>query len=139
MKNEDENIYMNSLYSALTKNRGKLDGIIFTHPVSKKPKISDINYENEYIQRYFVKKRNAETSTIYEVGLDQFNTIQKNPFYLCITVLWKIKGKLETTDTQDGKILGVREFNLNSISKAKNRMTGISLLLNNPLEFYRDI
>ena len=68
-ENENENIYMNSLYSTLAKKRGKLDGIIFANPVSRKPKVSQINYDDEYIQRYFVKKSNTERSTIYEVDL----------------------------------------------------------------------
>lgn len=139
MKNENENIYMNSLYSTLAKKRGKLDGIIFANPVSRKPKVSQINYDDEYIQRYFVKKSNTERSTIYEVDLGQFNTIQKNPFYVCATILWKIKGNTETVKTDDGNILGVREFNLNSTMKANAKIKGMSLILNNPLEFYKNI
>jgi hypothetical protein len=65
--------------------------------------------------------------------------LQKNPFYTCIGVLWKIKGNTETTESSDGPIMGVRDFNIDSISLAKKTINNINLVLNNPLEFYKDI
>lgn len=139
MKNKDENIYMNSLYSTLAKRRGKLDGLIFVEPITKKPNVDEINYGDKFIVRYFVKKSNSEQNTIYEIDSVQFNTLQKNSFYTCIPVLWQVSGGIETKNTDQGKIVGAREFNLNSVKKANNKIKGIGKVLNNPLEFYKDI
>ena len=137
---EHENIYMNNFYKVLSKHRGKRDpGYMFLNPKHKKPSEDEIDYTKEVMVRYFVQKSNSPTATVYEVDITQFNSLQKNPFYTCIGVLWKIKGNTETTESSDGPIIGVRDFNIDSISLAKKTINNINLVLNNPLEFYKDI
>ena len=139
MESEDENVYMNGIYAMLSDKRGKLDGLTFVEPQYKKPKVEHINYSDEYIVRYFVKKSNSENSTIYEVDSIQFNTLQKNSFYTCIPVLWKITGNIDTIESDETEIVGVRDFNLKSVQKAKVKIKNIEKVLNNPLEFYKNI
>jgi len=137
---ESENIYMNNFYKVLSKHRGKREsGYMFLNPIHKKPSEDEIDYSNEVMVRYFVQKSNSATATVYEVDSVQFNSLQKNPFYTCIGVLWKIKGNINTTESSDGPIIGVRDFNKDSTTRAKKRINNINLVLNNPLEFYKDI
>ena len=53
-------------------------------------------------------------------------------------MIWKIKGEIDTiTDEKGERELGVYEFNLNQVRKTQKIINGISLVLNNPLEFYK--
>ena len=59
--------------------------------------------------------------------------------FTAISLLWKISGN--TTDTQQGvvKIPGVQTTNLNTIKRVESQMPGISMYLNDPLQFYTDV
>ena len=43
------------------------------------PNPTERDYENGYIRRYFVQKRNDKSSPIFEVSLNQFENIDRSP------------------------------------------------------------
>ena len=142
MKNEEPfNIHMNSRYSLLETSKGAgVEEVFHSYPVNKKPSIDDLNYDNDFFLRYFTQKCTSEKFTIYEIDLKQYEIFKKNPFYKTVSVIWKIKGEIDTiTDEKGERELGVYEFNLNQVRKTQKIINGISLVLNNPLEFYSKI
>ena len=86
------------------------------------------DYKVGYIQRYFIQKRNAEDSYVYEVTRQYYSDISINPFFTGVIVKWKISGKREE----------VREMNRKSVNYVSKDMKNLSLYLPNYLQFHKE-
>ena len=137
---EDFNIHLINRYDILTKHRASHSvESFYTHPHLFKPKPSDNDYQTGSIQRFFVKKSTSDNFPVYEVDLEQFGILKRNPFYLSLSLVWRIAGNLETTKDGDESILGVSDFNKYQRESAETEMKGITNFLKNLLEFYKKI
>jgi len=90
--------------------------------------------------RYIAKKYNE--TKIIEVDKPQFdkwleNKIDQNVWQI-IPVYWKISGPLATQTKGAVTTLGVREQNTKTVIELESRMPGISMFLNNPIQYYTD-
>jgi hypothetical protein len=139
---ENVNVHMNSRYNVLARHRGTGDlSSFFSNPHQSKPHPTEEDYRNGFVDRFLVRKSTSPNFPIYEVTNEQFQILRKNPFYISVSLGWKLTGSNETKDggPAGGKILGVSDFNNLSISRADTFISGIRNFLTNPLEFYREV
>lgn len=113
--------------------------VLFSSPVTSTPVLTRDTIIDGIIQRYFIK-RYDETS-ILEISQETYKDWQNNiidkTLYTAISIKWKIKGVTIDQVTASNVIIdGVVSFNTNQIKKAENILPGVSLYLNNPLQYY---
>lgn len=103
------------------------------------PHPTDADYKRGYISRYFIRKVNDPISQIYEVSSDNFTKFKENPFWVAVSIRWKISGSLTTKYNQDGSVneYSVTESNSRSISTAAPIMNNLKLFLPNLTQFYK--
>jgi len=102
--------------------------------------VTNLDRTNGFITRYIAKKYNE--TKIIEIDKLQFdkwleNKIDQNVWQI-IPVYWKISGPLTTQIKGAVTTLGVREQNTKTVIDLESRMPGISMFLNNPIQYYTD-
>lgn len=102
--------------------------------------VTNLDRTNGFITRYIAKKYNE--TKIIEIDKLQFdkwleNKIDQNIWQI-IPVYWKISGPLTTQIKGAVTTLGVREQNTKTVIDLESRMPGISMFLNNPIQYYTD-
>lgn len=123
MKYDNPNELVNhSIYSKLLNTKSSLkSGTFTTQPEESVPIVTRQEYESEYIRRFFAIKANDKNSTIYEISVEQYPILQKNPFYLVEQTKWKISGPIRTIyDRGIKQKVGVIDYNeiaFNAIKK----------------------
>lgn len=110
-------------------------------PKSYTPIVNQNDRVAGFITRYFIKKTNE--SKIIEIDLQQYNAylakrIDKN-LYQTIAIKWIITGTLETQYRNGVELPSVMQQNLNAIRVAQETMSGINIVLSNPIQFYSDV
>lgn len=140
-KQESVNPFLNNRYSVISSYRGNASDMsnIQQNPKLSKPTPTDKDYETGSIKRFFVQKNTSENFPIVEVDIVQFQDFLTNSFFKTALILWRISGEVESSGTKEDYMMGVREYNQNSINNVKSKMNQIELVLNNPLEFYKKI
>jgi hypothetical protein len=103
------------------------------------PNPSDSDYSDGFIDRYFIQKANDKTSPVFEVGNDVYNNLLSNSFWSKVKLKWRIKGQLEPVFNDKGILIdpGVRNSNLNEITKNQKSIPPLKTYLINPLQFYK--
>lgn len=91
------------------------------------PKPKDIDYSRGYIKRYFVQKSNDKSSPIYEVSDSNIGKFKNSPFYITISLDWRITGDP----------IEVKKSNSASVRIASENIPKISLYLPNLLQFHK--
>ena len=117
------------------KQRLSLGGFNTSTPSTYIPTITDKDYENGYIKRYFLSNRNYFNAI--ETDAKSYNVADIN-FYRKVSIEWKITGP--QFSVYNGNILqttGVVDFNTRRIKQAGNIIKGIETILNNPKQFWR--
>lgn len=107
----------------------------YVTPATYKPILTQQDYENGYITRFFVGKINY--FDIFETNNKEYN-LANSIYYNKVKVDWKITGP--EFNVYNGKILqtaGVVNYNLLSINEARVYIPNIQLVLNNPKQFWR--
>jgi len=94
---------------------------------SEIPSITKTQYKRGYIQRSFIQKSNDTSSNIFEVTNDDAGSYSQNPFYISVTLDWRLTG-----DPID-----VRKSNKESLRIASKTIPKISLYLPNLLQFHK--
>jgi len=111
----------------------------YNQPVSIYPNLTNEDYENEYIDRYFIKKRNDYTSIIEidDVQFGELGSTINDDLYIGIQISWKIYGKRNDV-LQDGIIseYGIEDTNIRTL-QLHSDFDGLTSILTNPLEFSR--
>jgi hypothetical protein len=103
------------------------------------PNPSDSDYSDGFIDRYFIQKANDKTSPVFEVGNDVYNNLLSNSFWSKVKLKWRIKGQLEPVFNDKGILIdpGVRNSNLNEITKNQKLIPPLKTYLINILQFYK--
>jgi hypothetical protein len=112
-----------------------LGSFTFNSPSTYIPTITDKDYENGYIKRYFVSNRNY--LNVIETDAKSYRTADVN-YFKKVSIDWKITG-VEFNEYV-GKMLqttGVVDFNKLRIKQAASIIKGIETVLNNPKQFWR--
>jgi hypothetical protein len=102
----------------------------YVNPIAYAPILTFENYNDGFVYRNFVQKRNAPVSTIIEIDDDQKNSLNNRNrpglsslIWNSITIKWYLTGQF------------AGEFNQNAIMEAEKKFKGISKYLRNSLEF----
>jgi hypothetical protein len=120
-------------YKGLTSLREKgYDFKIITHVPN--PTVSD--YQVGYIRRYFIQKRNDKSSPIYEVSLNEYERIVKEPLYIGVNVKWRISGPITEMMLDSVLDKGVRESNRIAIFLVIDKIPNLKIYLPNLLQFH---
>jgi hypothetical protein len=124
------------MYKDVAKN---IDKFTIKIPKTIVPKPTASDYENGFIERYFIQVSFDSNGFIYEVEENTFDKYLENPFWIGEKLFWRIAGPLDTVYDTDGKILdkGVIASNKASLSITSLKIQNISLYLPNIKQFYK--
>jgi hypothetical protein len=81
------------------------------------PAPTEIEYKRGYIQRYFVQKSNDINSYIFEVNKYNFASLQINPYFTIVAILWKISGKPDEIMDANSKSIKIGNKTIPSLHK----------------------
>jgi hypothetical protein len=100
---------------------------------------TDIDYENGFINRYFTQRVNDSNSFVFEIDLEEYNSLLENPYWTLEKMMWRITGPKLAVYTNNGNVtdIGVISSNSASISIASDKIKNIGLYLPNLLQFYK--
>lgn len=91
------------------------------------PNPNERDYLRGYIQRYFVRISNDESSPIIEVDSKEYSKLLSNPFYVGEKLRWRITGEESE----------VKYSNTNSIRISSTKIKNLKLYLPNLLQFHK--
>lgn len=124
------------MYKDIAKN---IDKYTIKKPKTLIPSPNDGDYENGFIERYFLRVSFDTNGFVYEVSEKGFDEYVDNPFWVSEKLFWRISGPLEPVYDSNGNIIdkGVRNSNKASLQIASLKIQNISLYLPNLLQFYK--
>lgn len=111
-----------------------INGQFIFVPISSLPYISLRDYNDGYINRYFVGRINF--TDVYETNFNDYS-ITDRKFYRKHEIKWKITGS--EYNIYNNRILleeGVVDYNLKKIKELENIFKDIRNVLNNPKQFW---
>lgn len=91
------------------------------------PNPNERDYLRGYVQRYFVRISNDESSPIIEVDSNEYSNLLSNPFYIGEKLRWRITGNENE----------VKESNTKSIMLSSTKIKNLKLYLPNLLQFHK--
>ena len=91
------------------------------------PNPNERDYLRGYIQRYFVRISNDESSPIIEVDSKEYSNLLSNPFYVGEKLRWRITGNESE----------VKDSNTKSIMLSSTKIKNLKLYLPNLLQFHK--
>ena len=103
------------------------------------PSPNDIDYENGFINRYFTQRVNDSNSFVFEIDLEEYNSLLENPYWTLGEMTWRITGPKSAVYSNNGSItdIGVVASNTASISIISSKIKNIGLYLPNLLQFHK--
>lgn len=102
------------------------------------PTPTQSNYDEGVITRYFVQYRDTPGSPIFEVSREVFFKFNNSPFYVGVSINWRISGDLEDSYTPQGAFVpSVITSNKRAIMEAEKILPEINLYLVNLKQFYK--
>ena len=91
------------------------------------PNPNSQDYNNQYIFRYFIRKRNEQAGLIYEVDKNMYDSISNDSLYIGVRIKWKIYGDINETET----------LNKKSVSYGKSTLSNLDKYITNYLKFWK--
>jgi hypothetical protein len=124
------------MYKDLIKGR-ELYSLDFPKTIVPSP--NDIDYENGFINRYFTQRVNDSNSFVFEMDLEEYNSLLENPYWTLGEMRWRITGPTSAVYSNNGTIndIGVVASNAASISIVSSKIKNIGLYLPNLLQFHK--
>ena len=89
------------------------------------PTITDNDYLNGYIERYFVQKVNDINAPIEEINSNDINEITSSRYYTVTNLTWRLAGTPQS----------IMDSNSQSVREASKMIPNISYYLSNLLQF----
>lgn len=100
------------------------------------PNPTQSDYNNGFIRRYFIQRRNDKSSPIFEVSSREYERMVKKSLYIGVSIKWRISGPIRETMIDSVLDKGVRESNRISISLVNDIMPNLKIYLPNLLQFH---
>ncbi len=124
------------MYKDLIKDR-ELYSLDFPKTIVPFP--NDIDYENEFVNRYFTQRVNDSNSFVFEVNLEEYGLLLENPYWTLGEIKWRITGPTLPVYSNNGTMtdIGVVASNAASISIVSTKIKNIGLYLPNLLQFHK--
>jgi hypothetical protein len=105
-------------------------------PIYTRPRINSFDIVSGTINRYFVQ--HTSTKEITEVDRSQFLFFKNDSLYMKVELAWVIDGNANDIRTKSGTVIfGAQHKNSVSTNFYNTRMTGLSRVLSNPLEYFQ--
>jgi len=103
-------------------------------------KITSQNINDGFIDRFILKKINE--NRFYEINEQTYELYSNKKIdpslYIGVKIKWTISGRLQTTTKGTVTSLGVSDKNIAEIEQAEKKLPGLSIFLNDPLQYYTD-
>jgi len=101
------------------------------------PKPTQDDFENGYIDRYFIQKTNEKESPIFEVNYKIFGNFSSKPEWTGVQVRWRLTGASEIQFDDEGNItdLSISESNRRVIELKKQKIPSLKKYLGNLTQF----
>jgi hypothetical protein len=113
----------------------------FQSPIRTLPMITVADRTAGFITRYFLKKYNQPE--LIEIDSSQYTDWQSNKIdhniYIGTSIKWQITGPLITQTKNGATVLSVSAQNIQTIQAALETMPELSILLQNPTQYYSDV
>lgn len=124
------------MYKDVAKN---IDKFTIKIPKTIVPNPSAFDYENGFIERYFLRISFDSNGFVYEVNEKIFNEYSENSFWVGERLFWRIAGPTDVVYDDNGGVRdkGVINSNKASISIASLKIKNISLYLPNLKQFHK--
>lgn len=126
------------IFASLTKKKLVKYGSVSIVPSSFEPQ--DTEVRDGIMTRYFVRRTNIPTEVL-EIDKNKFQDLQPNPFYTGVSILWSIRGEIESRVDKLGKqdifVEGVRDFNKKRVEQVKSVMPGLSRYIKDYTQFWQ--
>lgn len=100
------------------------------------PNPTQSDYNNGFIRRYFIQRRNDKSSPIFEVSPREYERMVKKSLYIGVSIKWRISGPIKETIIDSVLDKGVRESNRIAISLVNDIMPNLKIYLPNLLQFH---
>ncbi len=122
-------------YKKISKNTTRVRFDIDAHI----PVPTEKDYNRGFIKRYFVQKTNDKGSPIYEVTKAKFGQYTKKPYYVGVSLRWRVVGPIEQRYDSTGNVVdkAVSESNRIAIKLVSDKIPNLKLYLPNLLQFYK--
>lgn len=117
------------------KTRVGLQSYNYIQPSTYIPTLTQKEYDEGYIDRYFLGKINY--FDVIETNLKDYN-ISNSSYFIKLKIKWKITGP--EFNVYEGRVLqtaGVVNYNKLQIQEAGRKIKNIEVVLNNPKQFWR--
>lgn len=103
------------------------------------PQPTTSDYENGFIERFFIRVAFDTNGFVYEVSEREYDSYLDNALFINERLYWRITGPIDSVYDDFGKEVdkGVRKSNKASISLASLKIQNISLYLPNLLQFHK--
>lgn len=103
------------------------------------PSPTEDDYLIGYIERYFTQKVNDSNGFVFEINLDNYEKLSKNPYWKLVILKWRISGPINSVINDKGDVIdiGVIASNNSSILLAQSTIRNIGLYLPNLLQFHK--
>ena len=124
------------MYKDLVANK---DTFTLKAPNTIVPIPTNNDYADAYIVRYFVQRVSDVNGFVYEVALSEYEEYLENPYWIVVSMRWRISGPLNVVYDANGKLIdkGVIESNKASLSITSLKIKNISLYLPNIKQFHK--
>lgn len=100
------------------------------------PNPTESDYNNGFIRRYFIQKRNDKSSPILEVSRREYERMVKKPLYIGVSIKWRISGPITEMMLDSVLDKGVRESNRIAIFLVIDKIPNLKIYLPNLLQFH---
>ncbi len=124
------------MYKDLVKDR---EAFSLKNPKTIVPTPSANDYASAYLVRYFLQRVSDVNGFVYEVGLPEYEEYFPNPYWISVSMRWRISGPLNVVYGSNGNLIdkGVIESNKSSLSITSLKIKNISLCLPNLKQFHK--
>ncbi len=124
------------MYKDLVKDR---EAFSLKNPKTIVPTPSANDYASAYLVRYFLQRVSDVNGFVYEVGLPEYEEYFPNPYWISVSMRWRISGPLNVVYDSNGNLIdkGVIESNKASLSITSLKIKNISLYLPNLKQFHK--
>jgi len=114
-------------------------------PVPRKPEPGPEDYERGYMYRYFLQRKRPKGKLPFEIDRPQFDSFQNaeqgisQSLYRGREIKWKLVGPKDTKTNSLGYPIrsGVRPTNENLVELYEEDLPGLSQILDDPLQYWR--
>lgn len=127
---------MSLIDSYLSSTNERFTGSIEEFPEEEKPEPTNGDYEREWFERFFLRRRG--TSQIIEVKEGTHDRLRTSRLFIRFSLKWRISGPRNDVFNDAGIRIraGVEDTNIRTLDRVAENQRGIKDKLSDPLQFW---